>query len=169
MTYSLGKKINELRREKGMTQETLAERMGVTPQAVSKWENDLSAPDIQSLPLMAELFGVTTDELLGVRREPEVRLLPEEERDTSKMLLRIIVDSADGDRVRVNLPLALVKTALNVGLSIPTVTAHLGRPAADKLGEVDLEQVFRLVEKGAVGRLVEVESADGDSVSIVVE
>ena len=80
MAYSLGKKINELRREKGMTQETLAERMGVTPQAVSKWENDLSAPDIQSLPLMAELFGVTTDELLGVRREPEVRLLPEEER-----------------------------------------------------------------------------------------
>lgn len=62
---TMGGRIKYHRKRLGMTQEQLAERMGVSAQAVSKWENDLSCPDISILPLLAEVFGITTDELLG--------------------------------------------------------------------------------------------------------
>ena len=61
---TLGRRIARLRLEYGMTQERLAMKMGVTAQAVSKWENDLSAPDIMLLPELARTLGVTVDELL---------------------------------------------------------------------------------------------------------
>ena len=63
---TIGKRIAALRRAKGLTQDQLAERVGVTAQAVSKWENDNSCPDISILPLIAEVLGVSTDMLLGV-------------------------------------------------------------------------------------------------------
>ena len=62
---TMGKRISDLRKQKGMTQEQLAQTVGVTAQAVSKWENDLSCPDISILSQLAEALGVTTDELLG--------------------------------------------------------------------------------------------------------
>ncbi len=62
---TMGKRISDLRKSKGMTQEQLAQQLGVTAQAVSKWENDLSCPDISILPQLAGVLGVTTDELLG--------------------------------------------------------------------------------------------------------
>lgn len=64
-TQSLGKRIMSLRKAAGMTQEQLAEKLGVTPQAVSKWENEVSCPDISLLPTLASIFGVSTDSLLG--------------------------------------------------------------------------------------------------------
>lgn len=77
---TLGKRIAALRKEKGMTQEQLAEKVGVSAQAVSKWENDVSCPDITLLPLLADLFGVSVDELLGVKPvEPHVIILDKEE------------------------------------------------------------------------------------------
>ena len=65
---TMGKRISELRKGKGMTQDQLSQIMGVSAQAVSKWENDLSCPDISILPQLAEALGVTTDQLLG--KEP---------------------------------------------------------------------------------------------------
>ena len=59
-------KIKKLRKEKDMTQEQLAEYMGVSPQAVSRWETGATCPDIFALPSLAELFGISVDELLGV-------------------------------------------------------------------------------------------------------
>lgn len=64
MKKTLGMMIAELRKEKGMTQLELAEKMGVTDKAVSKWERDLSCPDINSLPNLAEILGVSVDELM---------------------------------------------------------------------------------------------------------
>lgn len=61
---TLGRKIAQLRKEKGMTQLELAGLMGVTDKAVSKWERDLSYPDITTLPRLAEVLGVSVDELL---------------------------------------------------------------------------------------------------------
>lgn len=61
---TLGQMIASLRKARGMTQLELAEKMGVTDKAVSKWERDLSCPDIGSLPRLAELFGVSVDELI---------------------------------------------------------------------------------------------------------
>ena len=66
---TLGMMISSLRKEKGMTQAELAEKMGVTDKAVSKWERDLSFPDINSIPKLAEVFEVSVDELMQVKTE----------------------------------------------------------------------------------------------------
>ena len=71
MDATIGKRISAYRKKLGLTQDQLAEQLGLTAQAVSKWENDLSCPDITILPKLADIFSVTTDELLG--REPEVQ------------------------------------------------------------------------------------------------
>lgn len=82
---TLGKRIAMLRKNQGWTQEQLGEKVGVSAQAVSKWENDLACPDITTLPILADLFGITTDELLGIKPiEPHVVVLdkePENEED----------------------------------------------------------------------------------------
>jgi len=65
MDATLGKRIAQNRKQLGLTQDQLAEQLGVTAQAVSKWENDQSCPDITMLPRLAAIFGITTDELLG--------------------------------------------------------------------------------------------------------
>ena len=72
MEHTLGKRIMAARKKLGLTQDQLAERLGVTAQAVSKWENDQSCPDITMLPKLAELFNTTTDELLGREMPPTV-------------------------------------------------------------------------------------------------
>lgn len=64
MTF--GQTIKALRREANMTQEHLAELLSISPQAVSRWETDAAMPDIALLPPLANLFGVTTDHLLGM-------------------------------------------------------------------------------------------------------
>ena len=70
MAQTLGKRIMENRKKLGLTQDQLAEKLGVTAQAVSKWENDQSCPDITMLPKLAEIFGTTTDTLLGWQAQP---------------------------------------------------------------------------------------------------
>ena len=165
MDMTIGKRIAALRKEKGLTQEELAQHMGVSGQAVSKWENDQTCPDISALPRLARLLGVTVDELLeGKEETPAVRVLPPAERkDLKDMMLRVTVDSADGDRVRVNLPMALVEVAMEIGMEMPQINGQ------DALKGVDLNKVLRLVREGLVGNLVEVDSADGDKVRVFVE
>ena len=73
---SLGKTIKRLRREKGITQEQLAESIGITSRAVSGWECDRTAPDISHVPLLCRIFEVSADELLGIdleHSESEIR------------------------------------------------------------------------------------------------
>lgn len=65
-----GERISALRKERGMTQEALAQRLGITNQAVSKWESDLCCPDIMQLPALADIFEISMDALFG-RPEPE--------------------------------------------------------------------------------------------------
>ncbi len=76
MEQTLGKRITRYRKGLGMTQDQLASRLGVTAQAVSKWENDQSCPDITMLPKLSEVFGISSDILLGIREQEEV-LVPE--------------------------------------------------------------------------------------------
>lgn len=66
---NIGKQIQVLRKQKGITQETLAAEMGVTVGAVSKWENGMTLPDIQMLCSLADYFDVTADKLLGRARK----------------------------------------------------------------------------------------------------
>lgn len=165
MEMTIGKRIAQYRKEKGLTQEDLASALGVSPQAVSKWENDQTCPDISLLPKLAQLLGVTTDELLSGKQElPAVRFLPPAERKSfNELMLRIVVDSAEGDRVRVNLPLSLVEIAIEMGMEMPQVNG------VDALKGIDLGQVLDLVRQGLIGNLVEVDSAEGDTVRIFVE
>jgi transcriptional regulator with XRE-family HTH domain len=65
-------KIAELRRASGLTQDALAEKLGVTYQAVSKWENAISCPDIALIPAISDIFGVSIDALFGRTEEEEV-------------------------------------------------------------------------------------------------
>lgn len=83
---SIGNTIASYRKQLGLTQEMLAQKLGVTNQAVSKWETDLSCPDIQLLPALADLFGISIDALLGWTPAP-VSALPWEDDDT----LRVVV------------------------------------------------------------------------------
>lgn len=72
MKKTLGTMIAELRKQQGMTQLELAEQMGVTDKAVSKWERDLSFPDINSLPNLAQILGVSVEELMQIKKESAV-------------------------------------------------------------------------------------------------
>lgn len=165
MKKTLGERIAEKRRAKGLKQEELAEALGVSAQAVSKWENDISCPDIMTLPHLAEMLGCTVDELLTGKGEArEAVLLPDSERKSfEKLMLRIYVNGAEGERVRVNLPLPLIKVFLDAGISIDGMSGG-------KLNgmNIDWQAIIRMVEQGVVGKLVEVDS-DGDHVEIVVE
>ena len=78
MEETLGKRIVGHRKRLALTQDQLAEKLGVTAQAVSKWENDISCPDINMLPRLAEVFGTTTDALLGHTPVYEAEVVNEE-------------------------------------------------------------------------------------------
>lgn len=159
---TIGERIADLRKKQGITQEQLAEKLNVSGQAVSKWENDLACPDIALLPDLADILQVSVDWLLRGDSMPKVRLL-KENKDINTMMLKIIVDSADGDKVRVNLPLALVKMAVDMGVNLPQIAQN------SSIQDIDLKQILDLVSQGVVGNLIEVESKEGDNVKIFVE
>lgn len=168
---TLGMRIAEYRKAKGLKQDELAEKLGVSAQAVSKWENDVSCPDIMTLPMLAKLLGVTTDELLtgNDADAPKVTYAPEkQQKDFEKMMLCIRVNSSDGDKVRVNLPLPLIKVFMSAGASMDLNKINFGGGSLDGLN-IDWNQIMSLIDSGAVGCLIEVDSADGDHIEIVVE
>ena len=112
---TIGKRIAKYRKEKNMTQEDLAIRMGVSGQAVSKWETDSSCPDISLLPQLCSILGITTDELLTGKTN-EVKMLPPAERKSlDELIMRIRVNSSAGDKVKVNLPMTLVTICSDFG------------------------------------------------------
>ena len=158
---TLGMKISSYRKLKGMTQEGLAASMNVTPQAVSKWENDWSIPELPLLLDLADLFGVTLDAL--VREDdtvPVAQLLPEAERKPSEQtVVRIRVDTATGDNIRLNLPLAILKSE----------TPLLDMAGIQIVDKIDWEKIVALAEQGVTGTLVEVTTGDGHYVEITVE
>ena len=83
----IGRRISELRREKDMTQMELSDKLGISHQAVSKWERGESMPDISTLPLLSEIFGVTVD---GLLESTDRRHLGE-----SNVLKHVLDDTAD--------------------------------------------------------------------------
>ena len=158
----LDKHIAALRKQRGLTQEALAEALGVSPQAVSKWETDNSCPYISLLPKLAAELGVTVDALLS--GNAPVQLVPQEQRkNINEMMFRVTVDSPQGDKVRVNLPMGLVKVGLEIAKFVPQAKD------AEILNHIDIEQILLMVDSGMIGKLVEVEAADGTCVEVVVE
>ena len=66
---TIGEIISSLRKEKGMTQSDLAKKMNVTDKAVSKWERNLSCPDVNTIPKLAEILGISVEELLNAQKK----------------------------------------------------------------------------------------------------
>jgi Predicted transcriptional regulators len=161
---SLGKKIAENRKARSWTQEELAEMLGVSPQAVSKWENDVSCPDIMLLPQLSKLFDCSVDELLQVQKKQETVYLPVEKRkNVDDMLLKMIVNSSNGDKVRINVPFPIVKLGVQLGMSMPQINGK------ETLKDIDFDRILSLVENGLMGKILEVETNNGDLVEIMVE
>ena len=164
MKETLGQKIARLRKEKNYTQEDLAKKFNVSTQAVSKWENDLSAPDISILKDLAKTLGVTIDYLLSNETEEVVNILPKENRKPiNKMVLKIKISSTGGDKVNVNLPMPIIFACINSGVKLPSLNG------SDALNSIDFKEIINLVEQGVVGELVSIDSADGDTIKIFVE
>lgn len=162
MRETFGQRFQRMRKNANLTQEDVATKLNITEQAVSKWENDVSAPDISVLVELSDILGVSLDELLGKERETRVQMSPDK-KSIDKMVLKIKVISNDGDKVNVNLPLVIVKSLVTSGAEMPKFNG------SDVLSNVDFNQLFALVEQGVVGKIVDVQSSDGDTVEIWVE
>lgn len=165
MENTIGKRIAALRREKGLKQEDIARALDVSSQAVSKWENDQSCPDISLLPKLAKLLGVTVDVLLsGEEERTQTVLVPEAERkDIKDMMFRIVIDSADGDKVRISVPVALIQVTMDTGMNMFEISGN------NAMKNIDWAQILGLVQNGVIGDLVTIEAGDGDTVRIFVE
>ncbi|MDE5856130.1 MAG: helix-turn-helix domain-containing protein [Anaeroplasmataceae bacterium] len=163
MQETFGTRFQGLRKKYNMTQEEVAQKVGVSSQAVSKWENDLSAPDISILPALADMFHISLDELLG-REVIKTEILPANQRkNIDEMMFKINVDSSEGDRVRVKLPVSIIKICLESGVAMPSINGK------DILSQIDFVKIFALVEQGVIGELISIDSADGDKIRVVVE
>ena len=100
---SMGEIISTLRKEKGMTQKDIADQLGITDKAVSKWERDVAFPDTATIPKLAEILGISVEELMQAKAAP---------------------DPANKDAERIlNLVLKAVPLAMGVAV---TVTSLLG-------------------------------------------
>lgn len=174
MSETIGKRIASLRKGAAMTQEELAEKLGVSPQAVSKWENDLTCPDIMTLPKLAQLLGVSTDELLSGERKAEVAYEPKH-RDIRDLFMRLVVtveksEEENGVHVSLNLPMELVKVALEA--NAVSAFVEVG-DQGEKLKNIDMNkiaaQVVALAERGALGKILQVDVENEVHVDIFVE
>lgn len=163
---TLGTRIATLRKEKGLTQEDLGNKLNVSSQAVSKWENDISAPDISLLPELATILGVTIDELLGNKKEVDAIIYEPEvqEKDLNKLMIKVRVLSTEGDKVNINCPLRLVEI-----LAKGEGNANINIGNSKAFNQINWKDILEMVEQGLLGKLVEVESAEGDKVEVYVE
>ncbi len=157
-SLTLGKRIQRLRKGRDLTQESLAEQLSLTAQAVSKWENDLSCPDIMTLPTLARLLNVTVDTLLtGASSPAAAPAKPKED-----LILRIAyVPLQDGElgRIGVNLPYRVVRLGARYGLA--TLTVNTSDDGSERLMQhFDLERLVDLVESGVTGKLLDVQDDD---------
>lgn len=162
MEKTIGKKLYDLRKQSGFTQDYVAERLGVSAQAVSKWENDIACPDIMTLPNIAELYGITIDELFKNEEvQSNVKYEKTEKVNENELIFRVYVDTVNGDTVKVNLPYILVKELIKVGKNVSFTGVDLSG--------VDFESVFKMVEMGVLGEIVTVKTQSGDDIRVVVE
>lgn len=163
MENTLGKRIAALRREKGMKQDELSEKMQVSPQAVSKWENDQTCPDISVLPTLAKLFGISVDELLTGKKEAETRVVSLDDGAEHKNKVIHLEITDGGDKIRLNFPIEFVRGLVQMGMSLPGIVEN------DNFRNVDLEQIITLVDKGLVGTILEIEGEDQERIRIYVD
>jgi len=171
---TIGKNIAELRKNSGITQEQLAESLGVSAQSVSKWENGITMPDIMLLPAIAGCFDVTVDELYGGKKAKEKREavdydeLPEMVYDTIiELTQRGWVDTVEGKDIETEKE--RMKSCLEEDCQIKTATfsnkngaviatseiglLHRGKANTDKLIADGIGRVLEILSKNTVRKI----------------
>lgn len=117
-TMNIGNNIAVLRKKKGITQEELANELGVSAQAVSKWENNSSCPDVSLLTKIADYFGVSVDALLRTQEDDIVDFAEEKEdnaKPDDKKNIVIKIMQQNGKENVIKVPFKFVKLGLNIG------------------------------------------------------
>lgn len=148
---TIGKRIAAYRKKKNIKQDELAEKLGVSPQAVSKWENDVSCPDISLLPELSNKLGVSIDEIIvGKRFYPNTCSI--EESDSKTLTLLFEYDGAECSKM--NLPMSMVRKSVEKGLDPITLN-----DCKKAFNNVDFAAILNLVvgiaETGQTGTLYE--------------
>lgn len=176
MQSSLGKRIQSGRKKIGLTQEQLAEKLNVSGQAVSKWESDISCPDITTLPLLADIIGVSVDELLRGRKEetPEaIELVDTTEKNIDQMFLRILVlakeEGKNDTNVKIKIPIPVVKALVSSGMEIGQLLSMQGVTDKNVAKSIDFDAVMSMIDNGVCGMLMDIQVEDDVDVKIVVE
>ena len=173
---TLGSRIAKKRKALNLTQEEFSQLLGVTAQAVSKWENDASCPDIMLLPEISKVLGVSIDELMGVKtgkhndeaekiEAENVTEFIDEKRskaDIAKLKFRINIIDNRNKPVRIALPMPFVMRMANMGVKISGV---LGTSA---INDSQLEQILELVRNGVEGEIFDLTTDDGTNIKIEI-
>ncbi len=162
-TETIGSRIAHARKALGYTQEDFSQMLDVTAQAVSKWENDISCPDIQLLPRIAQILGITTDELLTGKKTHQNKETPNINIDTSNLKININVIKPEQNPVNVSLPLSMLKRFAKIGNGISGI---VGTGAIDG---IKFDEILNLIENGATGEILNVVTDDNTSVKISIE
>lgn len=131
MNVEIAQRLAELRRERGFSQESLGEQLGLSRQAVSKWERAESAPDMGNLIALADLYGVTLDELLRVSPEVEddVRYESQERAESAETQAAEAAEEAREAAERAEAAAVAVTAAAAEGESTQKVVVEVNAPA----------------------------------------
>lgn len=159
-SLTLGRRIQALRKQQGLTQEALSELMAVSPQAVSKWENDQSCPDIMTLPRLASSLGVSTDMLLTGEDAAATADLPA--RKPEELIVRMAVEEPGEVRICINLPFVFFRYAVLYNLLTFAITAdgnRLDLATVQALHNLDFKAIVQMIESGVTGKLLDVNDA----------
>lgn len=161
MKNTIGQNISVYRKKAGMTQEELSEKMNVTSQAVSKWENDLSYPDLETVNRLSRILGTTVDTLLnGEEAIPEVKIAENDNVEKRIMVLSTKIKSPEEVMATVRLPMELLYKL----------------KATDKLAQVVgqdnvkwVEEALDIAKAGVVGTVLATHTEEVDATIEVIE
>lgn len=151
MKEFIGEHIAYYRKKAGMTQEQLSEKMGVTAQAVSKWENGLTCPDLDSVARLSEILGVSVEQLIhGDSALPSVKVVETPQVGRRVLCIHVQVKGPATTNVTVRFPVELVLKAYEMG----SLESLVGDEAPF------VEQAIEMIRQGTVGSLVDVETEE---------
>ena len=155
---NVGNNIALLRKQRNITQDELAGELGVSPQAVSKWENNSSCPDVSLLTVIADYFSVSTDDLLRCENDSILSKTSKEntEQKNYKKKIVITVTQLSGKKNVIRIPFSFVKTGLKIGSLF-----GLDQSVQEKLNQI--------ADGENISEFAEIESENGDHVSINLE
>lgn len=156
MGMNIGNNISALRKAKGITQEELANALGVSAQAVSKWENDSSCPDVSLLTKISDYFGVTVDALLRSTDDTITDQIDTEEQEPQKNYsknVNIRIVQPNGKENNIKIPFKFVKLGINIGHLF-----GLDKSVADKIST--------FVNNEDIDNIIDLDTENGEHITI---